>query len=205
MHQPEGPHLGYPSLWVDPPTHGGVKSPKRRCHKTAREASWKLSSRARFGEPDSLPSGCCTINYAGGPIWLDTARQYPAKRPAATPSEIVRRKQAGGASMTEFRRQSSKLIALPGDQSDWDAEELARPLRTSSQGRSRSNQPPRLIDQNAVGLVERVEADESALRSLSSEFTHINSRWSRLEKPFSNSLEDPTSNMTAVSREWEVL
>ena len=106
--------------------------------------------------------------------------------------------------MTEFRRQSSKLIALPGDQSDWDAEELARPLRTSSQGRSRSNQPPRLIDQNAVGLVERVEADESALRSLSSEFTHINSRWSRLEKPFSNSLEDPTSNMTAVQQKIQI-
>ena len=200
MHQPGGPHLGYPSLWIDATNR--VKSLKRRCHETAREAGRKLSSRARFGEPASLPSGCCTNNYAGGPVWLDTARQYSAKRPATTPSENGRRENTGGVSVAMLGRQSPKVVALGGAHSEWDEEELTRPLHTSqaSEGLSGSNQPPRLIDQNAVDLLEIDKPDESTPRSLSSEHTHISASWLCLEEPFTSALEDPTSHVVAVQR-----
>ena len=73
-------------------------------------------------------------------------------------------------------------------------------LDTARRG-SRSNGPPRLIDQTTLSLLSNEDPHESTLRSVSSEHTDINSNWLSLEGPSRTAPEERTSNATAVERE----
>ena len=199
MDHPEGPRFSYPSLWLDSPAPNGVKRPRRRCHQAAKE---ECTTQACIGQPDGMISlGSCTNDYTDGIVWLDTARPCSAKRPAATPSENARSEGTCGLSGAKLRPESSALAGLGGRHSDWDEEELTRPLHNSSQpteGCSRSNQPPRLIDQTRLSFLNNQEPDERAQPSLSSELTGTNSS---SESWLKDILDYPTSDVLAVQQE----
>jgi len=190
MDHPEGPHFSYPPLWMDSPAPNGVKRPRRRCHQVAKEEGSSLT------RDDGMVSlGSCTDDHTDGVIWLDTARQCSAKRHAAIRTENVRSERTCGLSGAKLRRESSALAGLSGCYSDWDEEELTRSLHKSSQpseGHSRSDRPPRLIDQTSLSY-----RTERGQESLSSEHTGINSSGSYLR----DMLDYPTSDVTAVQQQ----
>ena len=201
MDHPEGPHFSYPPLWMESPAPNAVKRPRRRCHQVAKEEGSSLTTR----DDGMVPMGSCTNEHTDGIIWLDTARQCSAKRHAAIRTENVRSERTCGLSGAKLRRESSALAGLSDCHSDWDEEELTRPLHKSSQpseGRSRSNQPPRLIDQTRLSLLNNQEPDERGQESLPSELTDINLVNSGSLRE--DMLDYPTSDVTAVQQKNQI-